>query len=109
MRKIFSGHFPASRKINYSTFEVTRNKRTNSYFCKLIPKTKYMQNWFFNTTVPLYNSTFNFFCDEKNSLLDAKKTYQKDFFLKIFAKRTKWQKQLFLGAMCVFFDLFLLH
>ena len=52
MWKTFIGHIPASQKFKYPTFEVTRNKRTNSYFCKLIPKTKYMQNCFFKTMFP---------------------------------------------------------
>ena len=30
-------------------------------------------------------------------------------FLKVFAKRIKWQKQLLLAAMCVFFDPSLVH
>ena len=47
MWKKFSGHLSAFRKIKYPTFEVTRNKQTNSHFCKLIPKTEYMQNCFF--------------------------------------------------------------
>ena len=90
--KIFSGHLPAFRRIKYQTFEVTRNKQTNSYFCKLIPKTKYMQNCFFNTTVPLYNSTLKIFNDEKNISTWCKKNISKRNFLMIFARRAKWQK-----------------
>ena len=43
----------------------------------------------------------------KISLLDAKNISKR--ILKNFAKRTKWQNQLFLGAMCAFFDPSLVH
>ena len=52
MWKIFSGHLPESRKIMYPIFEVTRNQRTNSYFCNTKNLT-HAEMFFFNTTVPL--------------------------------------------------------